>query len=108
MRGFEDVDPLENRMPSWNDEPGAALPELATTEHVLQRALQRRRRVLGDDEMRQAVQPLADPVLDDAVFLVENRRSLLHIELEDVAAKRPSPRPMAMMPPVDVPAMRSK
>ena len=34
----------------------------------------------------------ADPVLDRSVLLVEDRRTLLHVELEDVAGRKPEPK----------------
>ena len=60
-------------------------------------------RMLGTDQ-------LADSCLDllDKAGRWENSRAVLLIEVDDSSAGNPSPSPIAMMPPVDVPLIRSK
>jgi hypothetical protein len=49
--------------------------------------------MLGDEHVRYATQLLTHPVLHRAVLLVEDRRPLLHVKLEDVAGGQPEAKP---------------
>src|SRR5262249_32851905 len=93
VRRLVDVNALQNRMPRRDYQPRAALSKPSPAQHAFQRAAQRLRGVLGDEEVRHAAHLRAYPVLHCTVILVEDRRPLLHVELEDVAGGQPEAEP---------------
>ena len=84
MRRFVDVDTLQHRVPRRDEQSRLAFAEATVAKNLIESRTELGRLILAAEPMASTPPALPDPIAKPAVLLVENRRSPVLVEPQDV------------------------